>query len=632
MDRPHNRGTLPRPPLPWGQDPAPPRRTRDPRLTILAGRDCGLPFPDGSEAGGEGPPLIAYAAVPHRYFDERAERVAGLYDGLFFTVGSWDDGVADRLGPHGAEPVATAWAAAAARNLTHLRRAGVVDNLLGVHFGESAPWPSPETLLSPAYRQKMERHFGRLGQVAAALGFRGVSIDIEYPSPRYVLDHDIYTFDGYGAEEIVAAAADQAGAATRALLDAFPTAVVFLLPGEVRARPVEHAFIKGVLEAMAERDAPGGLHLGYERSYVLYDAATQVAIPRAAHGWLELDLSPAQRSYWRRRCSVAPGIWPLHMAETGATDYPCRPWSEELGELAAQLAILRRVTTRYLWTFSMHPLWHDHGPEAAAVFGFDQPAFTGAREAVAGWQSILASRRAAQPPADPRLAPLWRAVADFDAGRIDADDLCSRFGTPGTWQMIGLLDNPFVRQAFAARDAVHRLPSAHASVHGRDGAVRWFPFPNRDPTGSVDLRLPFAWYRTDDVSAHLACTLETTHEVRTNLCIGWDDGLAVWLDDRLVFDRRAYGHAHGGLLYRDRWLFEEFVPLTIPPGKHRLALTSLNARGRWGFNLRFGDREGYPADGLRFGLATPSGQDVRSEHRGLAGGVEAVAPGPLVDG
>ncbi len=563
-----------------------------------------MPYSSGPEAGGDGPPLIAYAAAPHRYFDERAERVAGLYDGLFFTLGSWDEGVADQLGLHSAEPIATAWAAAAARNLTHLRRAGAVENLLGVHFGESAPWPSPETLLPPTYQQKMAHHFGRLGQVAAALGFRGVSIDIEYPSPRYVLDHDIYTFDGYGAEDIVAAAAAQGRAAARALLDAFPTAVVFLLPGEVRARPVERAFIQGILEAMAERDAPGGLHLGYERSYGLYDAATQVAIPRAAHGWLEVDLSLAQRAYWRTRCSVAPGIWPLHMVETGASDYPCRPWSEELAELAAQLAILRRVATGYIWTYSMHPLWHDHGPEATSVFGFNQAAFTGAPEAVAGWHEILAGRRAARPPADPRLAPLWRAVADFDAGRINADGLCSRFGTPGTWQMIGLLDNPSVRQAFSAREAVHHAPAPYASVHGRDGMVRWFPFPNRDPTGSVDLRLPFAWYRTDDVSAHLACTVEATREVRTNLCIGWDDGLAVWLDDQLVFDRRAYGHAHGGLLYRDRWLFEEFVPLTISPGKHCLALTSLNARGRWGFNLRMGDRDGYPAEGLRFGAGT----------------------------
>jgi len=104
------------------------------------------------------------------------------------------------------------------------------------------------------------------------------------------------------------------------------------------------------------------------------------------------------------------------------------------------------------------------------------------------------------------------------------------------------------------------------------------------------------------VAAHLVATVTAPRRTSGFLWLGWDDGLAVWLNGRLLLDRRSYPPQGHGLLFRDRYLFEERVPVTLPRGSSRLALTSVNATGVWACSLRFGDGEAYPLPGLRFSL------------------------------
>lgn len=548
------------------------------------------------------PALLAYSAGPHRYFDEQAAAVGQLYDGLFFTVGSWDEGLVECLGLAG-PPVSTPWAAALAQNLSHLAAAGVSTNILTVHFSEGAPWPSAETLLDAAYLAKMVRHFRRLGASAAAMGCHGVAIDVEYPYPRYSLEHESYTYDGYTAADLLGAAGEQGRAAVGALLESFPSVAVFVLPGTFRCRPIERAFLGGMLAAMAERNAPGGLHLGCERSYCLHDPATQVGIAREADCWAALHLAARDLTYWRRCCTVAPGVWPLHMVETGAKNYPVRPWVDELGELGRQLTILDRVAKRYLWSFTAHPVWYDPGAPTDGRLGMPRATFPGAEEAVRGWQQLLRERRSASPSVSPALRPLLQAVTDFDAGRIDGATLCDRFATPAAWMVLGPLGNPFTAPAFSVPPGEPRPLRPEVLAHGRDGVVRWFPYREWDPTGQLVIRRIFDWRHTDQAAAQLVCAVHCERDVPARLSLGWDDGLAVWWDGALIFDRRAYGRAHGGLLHRDRLLFEERVSLMLRRGEHRLAVSSLNAMGEWGFNLRFTGEDDLPAPGLHFSLA-----------------------------
>ena len=195
-------------------------------------------------------------------------------------------------------------------------------------------------------------------------------------------------------------------------------------------------------------------------------------------------------------------------------------------------------------------------------------------------------------------------MADFDDGRIDGAGLCDRFATPSDWWVLGPFGNPRTAPAFPVPAGMPQVPSTGAVMHGPGGSIRWFPYPNREPTGQLILRRVFDWRHTDHAAAQLICTLESERDVSAQLCLGLDDGLAVWLDEALVVDRRDYGRAHGGLLHRDRFLFEERIPVAIRRGPQRLAVTAINALGEWGFNMRFVGDDGLPLSGLRFGLAS----------------------------
>lgn len=553
------------------------------------------------------PKIIAYSAQPNPYFNEQAARIAEIYDGFFFTIGSWDEGVAANLGVPPDTPPTTQWKEQARENLAHLRQAGVTESLLGIHFSDSAPWPSPDTLLSKEYTEKLRRHFTALGKAAKELGFQGVSIDIEYPYKRYELDHEVYAYNGYTADDLVAAAHEQGRVVIEAVLSEFPEAAVFVLPGELWSRPLGRAFMLAVLSVMAEKDAPGGFHLGYERAYCLLDPASQVAIPRVGDCMVRLLADEKSVEYWKRRCSVAPGVWPLHMVETGGEDYPVRPWSDELAELTQQMAILRSVAKRYVWSFSGQPAWFQHTPEIEAKYGLAKQSYDGVDEVIPGWHRILAESKKALPSAllqgsDARIKRLVRAVEEFDRGRIGCGELCDRFGTPADWLLLGPLGNPFTHPEYSAADALLRPIRLDEAIHGRDGAVRWFVFRNHEPTGSVRLMPAFDWRNTDDCSVHAICMMSAPKELKGYIWINWDDGVVVWIGDKLVFDHRTYPERGHGLLYRDRYNFEERVPVVIPKGESRLAVTCINSHGQWGFNIRFADEDGFPLEGLRFSL------------------------------
>ena len=545
------------------------------------------------------PKTIAYYGTPSAYFDEHADDVAQLYDGFFFNVGSWDEGVVANLGLSRESSPTTDWKEKIGRNLAHLRSAGVTENLLSVSFSDSAPWPSPETLLSAEYTAKMAKHFGSLGRNARELGFRGVSIDVEYPYPRYSLDHAVYTYDGYTAEDLLAAAGGQGRAVMDAVLDAFPDAVIFELPGYLLGRPIERAFTIGMLDVMAERDAPGGFHLGTERAYCLLDPVSQVAISREGDLTACALLTGKTLDYWKRRCTVAPGVWPLHMVETGGKGYPVRPWREELAELRQQMEILRGVAKRYMWSFSGQPVWYPYSEDLVRQYGLPKQEFNGAAEAVAGWHEILRDKKVTE---DTRILKLVRDVKAFDRGKIGPAELCSRFGTPGDWLVLSPLGNPFTQPAFAAS----RLPLGpirfDAPVNGRDGLVRWHTFHNYEPLGSVRLMAAAGWRRTDDCSALLASNVSSARDVKAFLWLNWDDGVVVRLNGQTVFDHPDYPERGHGLLYNDRYNFEDHVPVEIPKGESLLLVTSINLHGSWGVNLRIADQDGFPLDGVSFSL------------------------------
>ncbi|MFA6244420.1 MAG: hypothetical protein WC655_25985, partial [Candidatus Hydrogenedentales bacterium] len=412
------------------------------------------------------PKMLAYSAAPNAYLTEHAPDVAQIYDGLFFVIGSWDSGVADTIGVGDAPAKNPQWADLARQSVARLAQAGATENFLGVYFGDSDEWPSPQTLLSKDYTAKMVKHFAAVGRAAKDLGFRGVAIDVEYPYPRYDLDHPAYTYDNYTAEDLLAGAAEQGAATITAVLDAYPDAVILLLPGEMWTRPLCTAYQTAMLETMAKRNAPGGLHLASERSYSLLDPVSQVALGRTGDmNVRKLFSNKDVLEYWTRCCSMAPGVWPLHRVETGGKDYPMQPWDAELAELRQQMEILRLTAKRYIWSFSAHPVWHSYAPDVREKYQLKAQPFEDEERVVTEWQRILREKTTSQ---DPHILALVKHVRAFDSGELTPQMYCERFGTPGDWMVLGMLSNPFTHPAQSAPKAALAPINPDLPVYGRD--------------------------------------------------------------------------------------------------------------------------------------------------------------------
>ena len=544
------------------------------------------------------PNMLCYSTAPNNYINEHAEEIARTYDGFIYPVHSWDEGVKAKLGLPGEPAEDPDWLPRAAENVQALRSAGATESLLDVSFGANAEWPSSDLLLSNTYTDKFRRHFAALGRAAKQAGFAGVCIDTEYCYKRYVLDHEIYTYDGYTPGDLRAAARRQGMAVLQGVLDEFPDAVVMVIPGSLRiTKPLERDFILGFLATMAERDAPGGMHMGTEYAYCLHDRVTQAAIARVEDCGIWQIADPKELDYWRRRCTIAPGVWPFHMVETGGEGYPQRPWNEEMADLKEQLDILRHTSKRYIWSFSSHAAWLPPKEEYAEQFGLHIPTFEGASEAVNGWHAALQNSKTEH---DPRMRKLFDAVRRFDCGAVNGEELCHSFGTPARWWFLGPTGNPHTTPSRTAWEALQRPVRTHDVYYGRDGAVRWFDWEPLDPRGVFAIRESLDCIGIDDAAAHLVTWVVSDAARDAFLHIGWDDGLQLRVGDELMFDRADYPPEGHGAQFRDKYQFEEVVKVRLPEGRTRLAATSINLRDVWQFQLRITDADGYPIEGITF--------------------------------
>ena len=82
--------------------------------------------------------MICYSVKPNQYLTHHAGEIAGIYDGFYFVVGSWNTGIPGVIGVGDAPAEDPTWLELARENVAALRAAGVTENLLGASFGSFA--------------------------------------------------------------------------------------------------------------------------------------------------------------------------------------------------------------------------------------------------------------------------------------------------------------------------------------------------------------------------------------------------------------------------------------------------------------------------------------------------------------
>ncbi len=545
-----------------------------------------------------GPKMIAFWATPNGYLNDHAAEIAKIYDGFFFNGGSWEDASKRFEGVNGAAPEAKAWLEEVRVNLASLRKAGVTENLLNVHWPANGRYPRPETIFSNDFTSNMERQFAVLGRTAKQLGFRGVCLDLEYAADMWEIHHKQYRFDTYTAEDVLDAVRKQGHRAMSALLEQYPEAVIFILPGNLRHWAVDAYYQLGLIEAMAERDAPGGLHFGSEWTYYVRDRLATMGCTRFEDTAVEGLTSPKVTAYWKRRCSVAPGVWPLHMSETDRNDVPVRPWKEEVAEMREQMRVLRSTAKFYMWSFTITPYYYVHTPELEQKYKLPKQTQKYADVDVRDWHRILLDKPVI-PPTDPLYRQV-RAMQRWDRNEISAAEMCDSFAAPQQWWLLGLTGSLRNAPHLAAMRAAIGPIRPFESHLGRDVGMHWVPLDSLNPMATTNLRYYYGYRGTDDSGAHLSTFIHSPRAQKGYLDIGWDDGVRVYLGDKIVLDALEFPANGKGMIRKDSLLIEKRIPVEIPAGRTRLTLTTMNVKGLWIYCVRFTDEHGVPLPDLKF--------------------------------
>jgi hypothetical protein len=293
---------------------------------------------------------------------------------------------------------------------------------------------------------------------------------------------------------------------------------------------------------------------------------------------------------------MAPGVWPLHMVETGGKDYPVQPWKAEMAELTEQLQVLRAASKRYVWAFTANPSWYVHTPDLEARYGLKRQDLKRDDIDLRLWHELLASKTAAVPA---RVAPLLDAIYRFDRGELSAEELCARFGTPAHWWVLGYVGHFRKLPQFTAEEALAEPVNPQTPYPGRDAAVRWFDYANLDLRGHVTPSYIFGHRHTDDAGAHFSTFIRCPSARQAVIHIGWDDVIVARLNGAIVFDTRDRTRPKGAQ-YLDRYQFEKAIPVELKAGSNRFDISSYNWQGAWVFDTRVTAPDGVPFGDLSF--------------------------------
>ncbi|MCK5665337.1 MAG: hypothetical protein KAI17_17740, partial [Thiotrichaceae bacterium] len=158
----------------------------------------------------------------------------------------------------------------------------------------------------------ISQNFFEAARFARETGCKGITLDIEYVGEQYDLDWEGYDYKNYTPDELRKAASNRGYELVQAMLKAYPDMVFLNLPeGITYYGPLASDLFTGMVKAMAEANAPGGLHLLTESTYDMTSTIGLIHFARTLESKILGVLDKASEKYWKEKCGIVLGGWPL---------------------------------------------------------------------------------------------------------------------------------------------------------------------------------------------------------------------------------------------------------------------------------------------------------------------------------
>jgi hypothetical protein len=532
------------------------------------------------------PKLILFGVMKPAYLRDHAKEWASYgFHGVLFHIGDWSQDVWAVDGDPGTVGRQDAFFKDVASCNKVGAPLGIDSNFITFAYYKHLPdWFDNAAWKAKAAKYEQTALFARESRC------RGVAVDMEYVSEQYEPDWEGNR--GHSEASLRAKARARGFQLAEALLRGFPRMVLLVLPeGPIFYGPLCGEMIGGMVDALAAHDAPGGLDLLTEMSYTQADVRWLLTYPVRVEEALWPFLSARARRYWRAKCALALGQWPL------SADHEVRDaqgnlvrWPNDkkpnltVEEFRQQTAACRMVSKRYHWVYMHGAAWWNLTSEEAAKY-------PGSGDSVPPVENIADYRRVSREGlvfADPQLQSLGEMALKGETAR-----LTRLFGAVPEWWVIGPFDNADGKGFRAVYPPEKRI-DLKASHRGKGGPVRWKLEKSGPPFGEVNLRSAIS--REPWVVAYAACWVKSDRPRAVQMRLGSDDDVVVWIGSREVWRKE---------IVRGLKPDEDIVPVSLPAGTAPILVKVCQRLGAWAFALRFTDQSGQPAKGLTFSTKAP---------------------------
>lgn len=317
---------------------------------------------------GAKPQLLMFAPINVNHLtDSAAQWAANGVDGFMFRrlMDSWDIDVWSVDG----DPTTTGsddrmlQEVAAANRAS--REVGITSNFMKVALYRPLPaWDDD------AAWARVTANFHEAARFIRLSGLVGMALDTEYISAAYTPAR------GTPQAEIdrnVALARERWRTIMADMYTVYPDLILLTMPeGAVLYGPYWAAMFEGMVQAAADRQARGGVHLLLERTYSMTNAGSLGRSMGEVQRAVERILGPGLMAYWDQYCSLAPGAWPLgyyrpimrggeRVGWSGREEtfgdeivgsYADKSSRYSAGDFARQMAAMDSLASRYVWIYS----------------------------------------------------------------------------------------------------------------------------------------------------------------------------------------------------------------------------------------------------------------------------------------
>jgi len=478
------------------------------------------------------------------------------------------------------------------------KKHGITENFIKVAFYKHVPLWTDD-----AAWKKIYNNFGEAARFAKNSYCRGIALDIEYVSEQYHLDWEGYDYLGYTKTDLREAAIKRGKELIASMLQNYPDMVFLNLPeGITFYGPLAGDFFLGMIQEMAENNAPGGIHLLTESTYDMTSTLGLIHYSQNLESKIFELLDDSSKKYWKEKCSIVPGGWPLgyyrkivdkngeFLGYSGKEEkfgnkvvgsYADKSSRFSVEEFRNQYAGLLLSSKKYCWIYGHGATWWQFTEAELKKYGKVGNSDLPVDERLDEYKTVLSEKWMGSPKIQATAGLIKQG--DFEA-YIRSMNFVKNFQVIGPF---GCKDCNNFNKAFPPENEIEFMTESDSF----SGKLKWQTLSIDKNTGYLDFTKYFK--PKDWVCVYAFCKISCFKEQSAQIRLGTNDMGALWFNGEKILSQN---------IERSAVLDDDIIPVQLKKGENTILIKVCNTELNWGLYLRITDEKGNAISGLEFGI------------------------------